>query len=364
MLNPADISVVVQGTNIKKQTRKCLRSIRKHLPGATIIFSTYENENTDDLDFDVLVRSKDPGAEKMTSKWANNTNRILATSNAGLACVKTKYVVRMRSDMIFANSKILHNISVQFPKRDKKYSVFKERVLFFSLFSRYQEVFHNSLIVERPFNISDWFCFGLTDDVRDYFACPQTVEPGFTHYFQGKNIFASVVGCATWQHPIEQFICMNFFSRYFPAAKMQNSFDYDDVKVELSRKLLANNIVSVDYKCIGVYIQKDIYKRLSKTIHKDFLFGKYSRYGDLASWVHGIYTHRVFLSDYKKYCDPEYKVLATTVRTSILEHFYKHLYFFVRPIVRLPNIRIWMGDFLAMLWYGGKYIAHTNKSQK
>ncbi|MBR6685365.1 MAG: hypothetical protein IKL37_03810 [Alphaproteobacteria bacterium] len=359
MINPADISVVVQGTNVKKQTNKCLRSIRKYLPGATIIFSTYENTNVADLDYDVLVRSPDPGAEKMTPKWSNNTNRILVTSNAGLAYVKTKYVIRMRSDMIFANSKILNDIASQFPKRDKKYSVFKKRVLFYALFSRYQETVHTSLILERPFDISDWFCFGLTTDVKDYFNCPLTDEPGFTYYFHGKNIFANIVGCASWQYPVEQWICMNFFSKYFPAAKMQDSFDYDENRIDLSRKLLANNMVIVDYKNIGVYIQKKSYKHLSKIIHKKNLFGKYGKYGELSSWIHGVYTHQVFLSDYQKYCDSTFQLATDNKQILILEHFYKHVYFFVRPFMNLLNIRVWLGDFISIFWYAGKYLIYS-----
>ena len=56
-----DISVVVQGAIDQINTPKCLRSIRKRLPGAEIILSTWEGSPIDGLDYDKLVLNKDPG---------------------------------------------------------------------------------------------------------------------------------------------------------------------------------------------------------------------------------------------------------------------------------------------------------------
>ena len=39
-IKSGDISVVVQGPNVKRHTAKCLKSLRKNFPGAEIIFST------------------------------------------------------------------------------------------------------------------------------------------------------------------------------------------------------------------------------------------------------------------------------------------------------------------------------------
>ena len=61
-----NISVVVQGPILPFQTAICLKSIRKFLPKAEIILSTWEGSNINDLDYDVLVLNKDPGAEIFT----------------------------------------------------------------------------------------------------------------------------------------------------------------------------------------------------------------------------------------------------------------------------------------------------------
>ena len=113
-ISSQDLSVVVQGPNIKKHTYKCLKSLRKNFPEAQIIFSTYKKENTDNLDFDVLVKSNDPKATKLSETMSNNINRILVTTKAGLNKVTRKYCLKIRSDMFFENDKILLNLGIIF----------------------------------------------------------------------------------------------------------------------------------------------------------------------------------------------------------------------------------------------------------
>ena len=66
MIDLKDISVVVQGA-ITNYTKLCLESIRKYLPGAEIILSTWDDSNIDRLDYDVVIFNKDPGDLKYTN---------------------------------------------------------------------------------------------------------------------------------------------------------------------------------------------------------------------------------------------------------------------------------------------------------
>ena len=50
-----DISVVVQGAIHPEWTPLVLKSIRKSLPGARVILSTWEGTDISKLDYDVLV---------------------------------------------------------------------------------------------------------------------------------------------------------------------------------------------------------------------------------------------------------------------------------------------------------------------
>ena len=82
-----DISVVVQGAVDRRLTAVCLGSMRRLLPGAQLILSTWEGTDPSGLDCDILVRSPDPGAKTMDTAHASsyNLNRMLRSSHAGLA---------------------------------------------------------------------------------------------------------------------------------------------------------------------------------------------------------------------------------------------------------------------------------------
>lgn len=347
MINPQDISVVIQGTNIKNVTDKCIKSIRRYLPGATIIFSTYENHDVGNLDCDVVVRSKDPGATQMYKKWHNQTNRILVTSKAGLDAVKTKYVIRMRSDLMFKNSKILNDIAKQFPKRDKTFSVFKERVLFYCLWCRYKEHVNKNTVVKRPFELSDWLCFGLTEDVKNYYDCPLTPEPEFTkHFDKHKNFYGAVVNVATWALAPEQWVCMNFFARYFPDAKMKDVFDYDGDKVALSKNLLLNNIIPVGYREIGVYIHKKPYKFVSKHISNLVVNAMHH------DWLDGVYMYKNFVYDYKQTLEHDDEYIK---QSELLRHLKNHIMNTIKPVFcfrgSFTKIRYWLGNVISIVYY-------------
>ena len=61
MISSSDISVVVQGP-VRKETEECLVSVRRHLAGSEIIFSTWVEEKTAGLEFDRLVIYDMPSA--------------------------------------------------------------------------------------------------------------------------------------------------------------------------------------------------------------------------------------------------------------------------------------------------------------
>ena len=62
MIDSKEISVIVQGAVDKKITPKTLKSVRKYLPNAEIILSTWEGTDISGLDYDIVLLSKDPGA--------------------------------------------------------------------------------------------------------------------------------------------------------------------------------------------------------------------------------------------------------------------------------------------------------------
>src|ERR1700722_6259048 len=103
MLSARDISVVVQGPIASKgpgkiSTAECVESIRRCLPGAEVILSTWEGADVSDLDFDVLVKSQDPGPQFRPDGVFFNLNRQIVSTLGGLKKVTRLYAVKMRSD--------------------------------------------------------------------------------------------------------------------------------------------------------------------------------------------------------------------------------------------------------------------------
>lgn len=89
IINSQDITVVVQGPIIgkpddsfeEKHTQICLQSIRKYLPKAEIVLSTWEGSDVRGLDYDVLIENKDPGKSMMGDFSINCFRQIVSSIN-------------------------------------------------------------------------------------------------------------------------------------------------------------------------------------------------------------------------------------------------------------------------------------------
>ena len=353
-ISSQDLSIVVQGPNIKQHTCKCLKSLRKNFPKAQIIFSTYEKENIDNLDFDILIKSTDPGATKLSETMSNNINRILVTTKAGLNKVTRKYCLKIRSDMFFENDKILLNLEQNFEKREKDFTVFKQRVLFYALWTRKHEHLVNKHFIMTPFYLSDWLCFGLSEDIKNYFdSIELTKEPEFSYYFKNiKNIRYEIYNTGiTWQFSPEQYFATSFFKKYFKDAFMKSLQDFSEEKMEFSRRILANNVIVCGYKECGAYIQKKQYKTVSKYIN--ILNG---------CWLDGVYRYADFLTDYKKYCDKNFEIpfyYKWGQNKDIKENISKIGKHFKKFITPFESFIKWTEQIFSIFYYSLKLIKNT-----
>ena len=106
-----DLSVVVQGAVSPLETALCLKSVRKYLPEAQIILSTWNGSDISHFDglYDEIVLSDDPGAVifDIKDKKTNSLNRILVSSREGIKVAKKTYVLRIRTDLILKNNNLL-----------------------------------------------------------------------------------------------------------------------------------------------------------------------------------------------------------------------------------------------------------------
>lgn len=296
MVETKDISVVVQGAINKELTPKCLKSIRKFLPDAEIILSTWEDSEVEGLDYDKLVLNKDPGAVLCSPKfnYYNNINRQLLSSQNGLKECNRKYAMKIRTDNILTKSDFLKYFD-KFPKRCSQFKLFEKRLIVITLFSR------KHFGIPNPFRICDWVTFGLTSDVKKYYLNIDLVkEPEFSLYFQNHPELISKDNPSPFhyhRYTTEQYYPLNCFQKFFPEIKMENLEDFNAENIEQSNVALANNFIFLDYSQHGIYLKK------ANNWWYDWSIDE-SKVPDI-QW-NGFIRHYIFLKDYKKYCDSSY----------------------------------------------------------
>lgn len=325
MIQSSDISIIVQGAIDIAETPKCLASIRKHLPNAEIILSTWSNEPVEGLDYDVLVLNEPPLAVLLdnysSKKIYNNLNRQLLSTQEGLKKVTRKYTLKLRSDLIIDNTNFLKNYD-EYPKRIVEYKLFEHKILVPTLLTRY---FYNNgkNRCKMPFHISDWWFFGLTTDIKKYFEnTPLVEEPDFTNYFKKEENRDKYNPYGKLSHKFapEQYYALSAFSQGFDDIKMLDASDYSEDLMEKFRKCLLNNFVILDFKQSGIYLNKYSFSKNEKFIGDQYI---------------DLYNPYRFQKDYKEICDNDFVITEKPVledkKTYAKMRIYKHLYRIIEP---------------------------------
>ena len=312
-----DITVVVQGAVDKKNTKLCLESIRKYLPGAEVVLSTWKGTDVTKLDFDKVVFNIDPGGykDKYVNTFTNNTLRQLISTQNGIKRATKKYIMKIRSDLILKSNSFL-KYHRMFTQRKKEYELFQKRIITTTFFTK-KYLYSNGLVQPVPFHLSDWFSFGLADDIRSLYNVELPVEPDFSWYLYDNKYTGRKVNLlnASHQYAPEQYIAYKAFSKKFD-IKFKHYMDYNEENILLSEKLIANNFIILSPTQIKLICGKesagtDYYKKWTKNpMSIPTLLWK------------GLYRYDVFLEDYKKYCDESFVIPKLIIWKKKLESFF------------------------------------------
>ena len=296
-----NISIIVQGAINKTETPKCLKSIRKYLPDAEIVLSTWEGSDVSFIEglYDILIFNKDPGAVtfhgiKEGEIIYNNLNRQILSTQEGLKKATRKYVMKLRSDLIFKDARVLDYLE-KFPKKSDKYNLFTQKIITSSLFTRYKiHIDKNNNVEKIPFHISDWWFLGLKEDVEKYIKdTPLVDEPNFTKYFdleENKNKKSPYMG-ASFKFAPEQYLGYSCFSRNFNDIYMEDASDYNDEIFEKSRECIVNNFIILEFKQSGIFLNKYFFSKNEKSSGEQYL---------------DLYNFYRYECEYKEFCDNEY----------------------------------------------------------
>lgn len=291
MIDPHNLSVIVQGAIDPKLTPLCLQSVRTYLPGAEIILSTWEGSTIDGLDYDTLVLNRDPGGKKCDFIYnsTNNTNRQLVSIQGGLQKVSRPYCLKLRSDALLKGAGFLSYWD-RFPARDPEYTLLEHKILVGSVYSR-ESACSGGTGFPTPFHPSDIWLMGLTQDVRAYFSdtvlMPDLDLANWAYKYLNRVPYQSPL----WRYAPEQYYLVSFLKRHPDIAlTFEDWSDWNEENISLSQKIIYNNFVFLGFHQSGIYNRKHAWA------HN---FGDQTR---------GLITYDLFQKRYREFCDPNYKL--------------------------------------------------------
>ena len=302
-VSPRDVSVVVQGPVAgtsadparARVTLHCLESVRRQLPGAEVILSTWRGADVAGLPFDRLVESEDPGpmrcdawpATRSPAPMAYNANRQIVGARAGLDAATRTYAIRMRADLQLTGTGFLDHVG-RYPARAPDWRVLRERVVIPNWWSR-----NPRGPGHRAFHPSDWFHFGLREDVtalwnvpltdaempRWYATRPQPPDHGEPH--------------VQYRYTVEQYTWLAFL-RQHGDVPLEHAGDARPAIVALSELVLANNLVVGEMGSLGL---------------------KFLKYTNASAYWGDLYTQGDWQRLYRDYCDPSFACAPDPART-------------------------------------------------
>ena len=300
-ISNSEISVVVQGPIVgsasgpkkTRHTARVLESIRKVLPGAHIILSTWEGSDLTGLDYDEAVLSADPGGLRYglqrNPSLLNNVNRQLVSTIAGLRAVRTRYAVKTRSDLLFTSADFLRSFD-QYNDFDPEWQVVEKRVVSCNFYARNPRVHFPFL-----YHPGDFFNFGLTSDllaIWDIKLQPKSYSRWFL--FVEKDPLSFDDGSDIRYYP-EQYIWLKFLEKHGKQVSFDHASDFSERELERSERSLVNNLVFQTPEQCGVrWLKQNLtwWERSTLYTQKEWL-AMYHRYvlrselsqRDLLAWA-------------------------------------------------------------------------------
>jgi len=277
-MKTSDITVIFQGAvkpyvGVDRDSfRANVRQTRRALPNADIIVSTWKGaELPRGLLADAVIESDDPGGLpgiKYDSPKGNNVNRQIVSTLAGLRSVRTPYVVKLRTD-----SSLEHAGFLDFAKALYQRDGTDRRIVGSSFFTLDPTIFER-----LPFHLSDWFQFGRTERLLEYWDAPPVTETDASWYDRERHAKGSTFFEQNFRarFAVEQHLCMHFAARHgYVVPAFLNDPD-PEVHVSFER-FIARETLILDPWQIGLRMQKydwvgaSLFQKINTLMHLDWL---------------------------------------------------------------------------------------------
>ncbi len=173
----SDITVVFQGPVVHGSggTAEQIRRTQLVLPHAHYILSTWTGSELAGIDVDDVVLSVDPGGlsgikRRDDANEPNNINRQLLSTKRGMDLARTEYAIKLRTDSFLEHTEFLRWF-------ERVRAGEPARIVASSLFTIDPTMFE-----QMPYHVSDWFQFGETPVLQDYWSATFMNEGDATYY--------------------------------------------------------------------------------------------------------------------------------------------------------------------------------------
>jgi hypothetical protein len=176
-IEESNITVVFQGPVVQGSggTAEQIRRTQLALPQAHYILSTWTGSDLAGIDVDDVVLSVDPGGlsgikRRDRANEPNNINRQLLSTRRGMDLARTGYAIKLRTDCFLEHTEFLRWF-------ERVRAGGPARIVASSLFTIDPAMFE-----QMSYHVSDWFQFGETPALRDYWSAEFMHEADATYY--------------------------------------------------------------------------------------------------------------------------------------------------------------------------------------
>lgn len=262
MIARENISVVVQGPiqgkpddlQENRKTQHCLESIRRVLPSAEIVLSTWKGSDGRGLSYDVLVESDDPGGFINNEGRVNNVNRQIISTRAGLLKATRDYIVKLRTDTELINDGFIQYFS-RFPDRADDFRLFHNRLVGCEFF------FKNPREIPLLFHIGDIFLFGERRDLLDLWDIPLAPAEETTCWEKHREKpFLLLWDFLYLRYLPEQYIWTAFLRKKGFDISLDYPWELSETKFLQSELSIVNNFVILPTDKLGISLPGRLYR--------------------------------------------------------------------------------------------------------
>lgn len=296
MIRDDEITVVFQGPiggdASSGITRDALASVRRCLPGARVVLSTWKGSEVEGLSFDECVLSDDPGGAYILGRGEavpTNINRLILSTRAGLARVGRPYALKLRTDYRLAHPGFRRWFE-KYPARAAQWRVFEARVVIPDHYARNPRrgapwLFHPSDVAQ----------FGRTEDLQRFWSAPlltgrpDDLTPAEAALVSGEKGSAPVTRFYN-----EQYLWLHSV-RDSGAVPAKHWSDAGAELLAISEASLANNFIIVRRDAFGIVSAKHTFEFLPwqslytfadwHELYRRYCDAASARPADFAAWL-------------------------------------------------------------------------------